>query len=93
MENNQQNRANINWLIPKISRLFELTTWKNSFDGLIFKYDVVIVKNCLNEEELAKLNALTNMFLVFAEDETKKRHVMTMQGLRMIYWNLEEKIS
>ncbi len=50
-----------------------------SLDGLIYKYDVSIAKNYLNEEELNKLNDLTNMFLVFAEDEAKMRHVMTMQ--------------
>ena len=57
-----------------------LTNWKNSPDGLIYKYDVTIAKNYLNEEELNKLNDLTNMFLVFAEDEAKERHVMTMQN-------------
>ena len=56
-----------------------LTNWKNSPDGLIYKYDVVIAKNYLNEEELNKLNDLTNMFLVFAEDEAKERNVMTMK--------------
>ena len=56
-----------------------LTSWKNSPDGLIYKYDVGIAKNYLNEEELNKLNDLTNMFLVFAEDEAKERHVMTMK--------------
>ncbi len=56
-----------------------LTTWKNSPAGLIYKYDVVVAKNYLNEKELNKLNDLTNMFLVFAEDEAKERHVMTMQ--------------
>lgn len=58
---------------------YDLTTWKNSPDGLIYKYDVTVAKNYLNEEELNKLNDLTNMFLVFAEDEAKERHVMTMQ--------------
>ncbi len=43
------------------------------------KYDVSIAKSYLNEEELNKLNDLTNMFLVFAEDEAKEKHVMTMQ--------------
>ena len=57
-----------------------LTNWKNSPDGLIYKYEVVIAKNYLNEEELNKLNDLTNMFLVFAEDEAKERHIMTMQN-------------
>ena len=56
-----------------------LTNWKNSPDGLIYKYDVSIAKNYLNEKELNKLNDLTNIFLVFAEDEAKERHIMTMQ--------------
>ena len=56
-----------------------LTNWKNNPDGLIYKYDVGIAKNYLNEEELNKLNDLTNIFLVFAEDEAKERHVMTMK--------------
>jgi len=56
-----------------------LTNWKNSPNGLIYKYDVAIAKNYLNEEEINKLNDLTNMFLVFAEDEAKERHVMTMK--------------
>ena len=57
-----------------------LTNWKNSPDGLIYKYDVSIAKNYLTEEKLSKLNDLTNLFLVFAEDEAKERHVMTMRN-------------
>ena len=56
-----------------------LTSWQNSPEGLIYKYDVTIAKNYLNEEELNKLNDLTNFFIVFAEDEAKERHIMTMQ--------------
>jgi len=56
-----------------------LTNWKKSPDGLIYKYDVRVAKNYLTEEELTKLNNLTNIFLVFAEDEAKERHVMTMK--------------
>lgn len=56
-----------------------LTNWKKSPDGLIYKYDVSVAKNYLTEEELTKLNNLTNIFLVFAEDEAKERHVMTMK--------------
>ena len=67
------NRANAN------KKHMGLTNWKNFPDGLIYKYDVEIAKNYLTEEELTKLNDLTNMFLVFAEDEAKERHVMTMQ--------------
>ena len=44
-----------------------LTSWKNSPDGLIYKYDVGVAKNYLNEQEINKQNDLTNMFLVFAE--------------------------
>ena len=43
------------------------------------KYDVIIAKNYLNEEEMNNLKDLTNMFLVFAEDKAKQRHVMTMK--------------
>ncbi len=56
-----------------------LTNWKNSPDGLIYKYDVTVAKNYLNKEELTKLNELTNLFLVFAEDEARERHIMTMK--------------
>ena len=40
-----------------------LKSWKNSPDGLIYKYDVSIAKNYLNEEELNKLNRLVVAFL------------------------------
>jgi len=67
------NRANSN------KEHMGLTNWKNSPNGLIYKYDVTIAKNYLNEEELKRLNDLTNFFIVFAEDEAKERHIMTMQ--------------
>ena len=57
-----------------------LTNWKNSPDGLIYKYNVIVAKNYLNEEEINNLKDLTNMFLIFAEDEAKQRHVMTMKN-------------
>ena len=79
------------WLSQKgMSKVFECSTdnislhlkhinWKNSSDGLIYKYDVVIAKNYLSEEEMNNLKDLTNMFVVFAEDEAKQMHVMTMK--------------
>jgi len=57
-----------------------LTTWKNSPDGLIYKYDVSVAKNYLNESELKKLNSLTNLFLDYAEDMAEEEKVMTMQN-------------
>lgn len=56
-----------------------LTTWKESPNGMIYKYDVTIAKNYLKEDELNKLNDLTNIFIIFAEDEAKERHLMTMK--------------
>lgn len=56
-----------------------LTNWKNSPDGFIYKYDVSIAKNYLNEDELKKLNNLTNLFLDYAEDMAEEEKVMTMQ--------------
>ena len=55
-----------------------LTNWKNSPDGLIYKYDVSIAKNYLNEDELNKLNRLTIAFLDYAEDMAYEHKVMTM---------------
>lgn len=56
-----------------------LTTWKNSPDGKIMKYDVGIAKNYLNEQELKKLNNLTTIFLDYAEDMVEEQKLMTMQ--------------
>ena len=58
-----------------------LTTWKNSPDGKIMKYDISIAKNYLNEEELKKLERLTISFLDYAEDMAEEHQVMTMN-----YW-------
>ena len=55
-----------------------LTNWKNSPDGLIYKYDVTIAKNYLTEDELNKLNRLTIAFLDYAEDMAYEHKVMTM---------------
>ncbi len=55
-----------------------LKSWKNSPDGLIYKYDVSIAKNYLNEEELNKLNRLVVAFLDYAEDMANEHRVMTM---------------
>ena len=55
-----------------------LTTWKNSPDGKIMKYDISIAKNYLNEEELKKLERLTISFLDYAEDMVEEHQVMTM---------------
>ncbi len=55
-----------------------LTNWKNGPDGLIYKYDVTVAKNYLNEEELNKLNRLIVAFLDYAEDMAYDHKVMVM---------------
>ena len=46
---------------------------------MIYKYDVSIAKNYLNEDELKKLNNLTNFFLDYAEEMAEENQVMTMK--------------
>ena len=55
-----------------------LTNWKSAPDGKLYKYDVSIAKNYLNEKELEKLRDLTNIFLDIAEMETKEQKIFTM---------------
>ena len=57
-----------------------LTSWKNSPDGLIYRYDIGIAKNYLQKEEIEKLNDLTNLFLNIAETEAKEQKTITMNG-------------
>lgn len=56
-----------------------LTTWKEAPDGMIYKYDVSVAKNYLNESELKKLNNLTTLFLDYAETMAEEEQVMTMK--------------
>ena len=55
-----------------------LTNWKNSPDGPIYKYDVDIAKNYLNEKELKDLNRIVTMYLDYAEMQAEKHNAMTM---------------
>lgn len=57
----------------------EQPTWKEAPDGMIYKYDISVAKNYLNEEELKKLNSLTNLFLDYAESMAEDEQVMTMK--------------
>lgn len=56
-----------------------LTTWKEAPNGMIYKYDVSIAKNYLNEAEIKQLNNLTNLFLDYAESMAEENQVMTMK--------------
>lgn len=56
-----------------------LTNWKNSPDGKIYKSDVVIAKNYLNEKEISRLNRLVAMFVDYAELQAEDGILMKMQ--------------
>ena len=56
-----------------------LTNWKNSPDGPIYKYDVDIAKNYLNELELKNLNRIVTMYLDYAEMQAENHNAMTMK--------------
>ncbi len=53
--------------------------WKNSPDGPIYKYDVDIAKNYLNEKELKDLNRIVTMYLDYAELQAENHNAMTMK--------------
>lgn len=56
-----------------------LTTWKEAPDRMIYKYDISVAKNYLNESELKKLNNLTTLFLDYAETMAEEEQIMTMK--------------
>lgn len=56
-----------------------LTGWKNSPDGKIYKSDVTIAKNYLNEKEISRLNRLVTMFIDYAELQAEDGNLMKMQ--------------
>ncbi len=56
-----------------------LTTWKDAPDGKIQKFDVVVAKNYLTEQEMAQLARLVNAYLDVAEDMAQRKIPMTMQ--------------
>lgn len=56
-----------------------LTTWKDSPNGKIQEFDVVIAKNYLSEEELAAMSRIVNAYLDLAELRANEKTPMTMQ--------------
>lgn len=56
-----------------------LTTWKDAPDGKIYKKDIVVAKNYLNEKELSRLNRLVTMFIDYAELMAEDEILMSMQ--------------
>ncbi|MDK9718517.1 MAG: virulence RhuM family protein [Trichlorobacter sp.] len=56
-----------------------LTTWKDAPGGKIQKFDVVVAKNYLTENEMAQLQRLVSAYLDLAEDMALRQIPMTMQ--------------
>ena len=56
-----------------------LTTWKDAPKGKIQKFDVVVAKNYLTENEMAQLQRLVSAYLDLAEDMALREIPMTMQ--------------
>ncbi|TSA28788.1 cell filamentation protein Fic [bacterium] len=56
-----------------------LKTWKQAPDGKIFKNDVSIAKNYLNEEHIKNLERLVTAYLDLAESRAMNRKVMNMK--------------
>ena len=56
-----------------------LTTWKDAPDGKIYKKDIMVAKNYLNEKELSRLNRLVTMFIDYAELMAEDEILMSMQ--------------
>ncbi|MCL2050738.1 MAG: virulence RhuM family protein [Lachnospiraceae bacterium] len=57
-----------------------LTTWKKAPQGRIYKFDVDIAKNYLNEQELDDLNRIVELYLNYAEMQAKRHNAMTMKN-------------
>ncbi|MBR1691893.1 MAG: virulence RhuM family protein [Lachnospiraceae bacterium] len=56
-----------------------MTTWKDAPDGKIYKRDIGVAKNYLNEKEMSKLNRLVTMFIDYAELMAEDEILMSMQ--------------
>ena len=56
-----------------------LTSWKNSPNEKIRKFDVSIAKNYLNQKEIKALNRIVTMYLDYAEDQAENGIPMTMK--------------
>jgi len=56
-----------------------LTSWKGA---KVRKGDVTIAKNYLNENEIAGLNRIVNMYLDYAEDQAKRHRQIFMRNWR-----------
>lgn len=56
-----------------------LTTWKYAPRGKIEKFDVVVAKNYLTEDELGQLERMVSAYLDYGESMAKRHIPLTME--------------
>jgi hypothetical protein len=56
-----------------------LTSWEDAPHGKIQKYDVLVAKNYLSDEELTELGAIVSAYLDLAELRARRQIPMTME--------------
>lgn len=59
-----------------------LTTWKDAPNGKIQKFDVIVAKNYLTEQELSAMARIVNAYLDLAELHAEEQIPMTMEDWR-----------
>jgi hypothetical protein len=55
-----------------------LATWEEASGGKIQRYDVVVAKNYLNEDEMKSLEVIVSAYLDLAENRARRHVPMTM---------------
>ena len=60
---------------------YDQTTWEGSPNSKIHKYDVVVAKNYLSENEIAQLERMVSAYLDLAEMQAMRHIPMTMADL------------
>jgi hypothetical protein len=56
-----------------------LATWEEAPDGKIQRYDAVVAKNYLDEDEMRSLEAIVSAYLDLAENRARRHIPMTME--------------
>ena len=56
-----------------------LTTWKNSPNGRILKFDAIVAKNYLQEKEIKELELAVSAFFDYIENIIRRRNTFNME--------------
>lgn len=58
-----------------------LTTWKSAPDGRIYKYDIIVAKNYLDEKAIKELERAVNGFFDYIERQIQLKKELTMKDM------------